>query len=359
MSEKGTEPGSAERKKKARQQGDSVHSRELLSAVALLGGVLALGGMSARFVPAWRTVFEQSLASAARLESSSDLQWRATVQRMLGPALLPLGLVMAASFSGASLVGVAQGGGLEIHPNAVGFRFEKLNPLTNAANLFSLRSATRFAKSIVPGAAMVLFGWHALRDLVIPMPVMSLVRLPHAFSAAYGLTLDAAFVTLAWSGLDYAVEWIAWNKRLRMTKQEVRDEMKQTQGSPQLRRRVRQAQNAMRKRKAKADISRASVVVTNPTHYAVALEFSFETMQAPTVLAKGRDLRAKALKDEARWAGVPLIENPPLARSLYASVEPGQAIPFELYAAVAGILAYLYRQKVEEKLRAERQRHGR
>ena len=99
----------------------------------------------------------------------------------------------------------------------------------------------------------------------------------------------------------------------------------------------------------------ASVVITNPTHYAVALEFSFETMQAPVVLAKGRDLFAAGIREEARWAGVPIIENPPLARSLYRMVEPGQSIPFELYSAVAGILAYLYRQKMEELMRRERQ----
>ena len=115
----------------------------------------------------------------------------------------------------------------------------------------------------------------------------------------------------------------------------------------------------MRRRKVKADLSRASVVVTNPTHYAVALEFSFETMSAPTVLAKGRDLHAAVIREEARWAGIPLIENPPLARSLYRMVEPGQSIPFELYAAVAGILAYLYQQQVEEKMRSQRQAQAR
>ena len=126
-------------------------------------------------------------------------------------------------------------------------------------------------------------------------------------------------------------------------------------GNPQIKAKVRQIQRAMRKRKVKADLSRASVVITNPTHYAIALAFSFETMSAPTVLAKGRDLLAAEIREEARWAGVPIIENPPLARSLYRLVEPGQSIPFELYAAVAGILAYLYRQKVEERVRRDRQ----
>jgi flagellar biosynthetic protein FlhB len=198
-----------------------------------------------------------------------------------------------------------------------------------------------------------------VKALMLPMPVMSLVRLPHAFEAAYGLALNAAWVTLGWSGLDYAVEWVAWNKRMKMTKQQMKDEMKEALGNPQVKGRIRQVQNAMRRRKVKADISKASVVITNPTHYAVALEFSFETMQAPTVLAKGRDLHAAEIREEARWAGVPMIENPPLARSLYRSVEPGQSIPFELYAAVAGILAYLYRQKVDEKVREERMRNVR
>jgi flagellar biosynthetic protein FlhB len=188
---------------------------------------------------------------------------------------------------------------------------------------------------------------------------MSLMRLPTALGTAYSLAVDAAWITLVWSGLDYAVEWVSWNNRMKMTKQQLKDEMKEAMGNPQTKMRVRQAQNAMRRRKVKADISKASVVITNPTHYAVALEFSFDTMQAPTVLAKGRDLHAAEIREEARWAGVPLIENAPLARSLYRAVEPGQAIPFELYAAVAGILAYLYRQKVEERMREERQKASR
>jgi flagellar biosynthetic protein FlhB len=95
------------------------------------------------------------------------------------------------------------------------------------------------------------------------------------------------------------------------------------------------------------------VVITNPTHYAIALEFDFETMEAPKLLTKGRNLLAEKIKEEARWAGVPIVENPPLARSLYRTVEPGEPIPADLYAAVAAILAYLFRRQVEEKMRRE------
>ena len=355
MSEKGTEQATPQRKKKAKEKGDIVRSRELLSAIAMLGGVMMLGFTARGFVSSWGKVYTESLRSAAVGEVNGEQRWNEAIRRMLEPALLPVGLVLAASFTGALVAGVAQVGGVEVHPNAIEPKFSKLNPVTNLGQLFSLRSATRVVKSLVPAAAMVVLGWGALKTLMLPMPVMSLARLPATFSAAYGLALDAAWITLGWSALDYAIEWRSWNERLKMSKQEMREEMKDAMGNPQIKGRVRQIQRAMRKRKVKADMSRASVVITNPTHYAVALEFSFETMQAPTVLAKGRDLLAAEIREEARWAGIPIIENPPLARSLYKTVEPGQSIPFELYAAVAGILAYLYRQKVEERMRRERQ----
>ena len=126
-----------------------------------------------------------------------------------------------------------------------------------------------------------------------------------------------------------------------------------------MKRRIAGLRRQMRRRALKADVSRASVVITNPTHYAVALEFSLERMEAPKVLAKGRDLLAAAIRDEARWAGVPIVENPPLARALYKQVEVGQSIPFALYAAVAGILAWIYRREVEEKMRAQRREAAR
>jgi flagellar biosynthesis protein FlhB len=359
MADKGTEQATPLRKKKARERGDGVHSRELLSAMAMLGGVIMLGVLSKEFVSSFGKVYLESLRSATGVggvgAQSGELLLSSAVRQILLPALLPVGLILAASFAGALISGVAQSGGLQFHPASLEFKFAKLNVVTNLGNLFSLRSATRVAKSLVPAAVMVVLGWGALKALMIPMPVMSLMRLPATFSAAYGLALDAAWVTLAWSGLDYAIEWRSWNQRLKMSKQEIREEMRDSMGNPQIKAKVRQIQRAMRKRKVKADMSRASVVITNPTHYAVALEFSFETMSAPTVLAKGRDLLAAEIREEARWAGIPIIENPPLARSLYKAVEPGQSIPFELYAAVAGILAYLYRQKVEERVRRDRQ----
>jgi len=154
------------------------------------------------------------------------------------------------------------------------------------------------------------------------------------------------------------VEWQSRESRLKMSREDMRDEFKETEGNPQIRGRIRNLQRQARRRKVKDDVAKAAVVLTNPTHYAVALSFDFTTMEAPRMVAKGRNLLAEEIKAEARWAGVPIIENPPLARSLYRSVEVGQPIPADLYAAVAAILAYLYRQRVEAELRERRAREA-
>jgi len=349
VSEKGTEQASEQRKQKAREKGDIVRSRELLSALAMLGGLLVLGASAKQFVSIWGEVFARSLQLGMGDVAAEGLD-RAVV-KILAPALVPTGLVLAASFGAALLAGVGQSGGLQIHPEALSFKLERLNPVANIGNIFSMRSLTRMAKSLRPAAVVVLLGVQAMKGLILPMPVMSVARLPTTLDVCFGLAVKAAWVMVGWSALDYAMERIAWNKKLRMSKQEMRDEMKETMGNPLVKGRIRRIQNAMRRRKVKADIKRASVVITNPTHYAVALEFSFESMQAPTVLVKGRNLHALKIREEARWAGVPIVENPPLARSIYKSVEEGQAIPFELYSAVAGILAFLYRQQVEKAAR--------
>jgi flagellar biosynthetic protein FlhB len=353
MSEQGTEQASQQRKEKARKQGDVVRSRELLSSVSILAGLLVMGASTRQFVSGWDQAYAHSLQlgmSDMQPDGFAGAMMQQAI-KILMPSLLPVAMVLIASFSAALLAGMAQSGGLQIHGEALAFKIERLNPVTNLGNIFSLRSMTRMAKSLLPAAVVIALGVKALRELVLPMPVMSLMRIPATLDACFDLAMKAAWVMVAWSGLDYAMERIAWNKKLRMSKQEVRDEAKETMGNPQVKGRIRRIQNAMRRRKVKADMSKASVVITNPTHYAVALEFSFESMLAPTVLVKGRNLHALRIREEARWAGVPIVENPPLARSLFKTVEEGQSIPYELYAAVAGILAFLYRQQVEKAAR--------
>ncbi len=352
-----TEQATPHRREKARREGDILHSRELTAAAATLAGVLALGMLGPRLLAGWRDAFAGFLAEGASGNWESAGSWAAGIRRLAVEVLSPVALVMAAVAAAALISGVVQTGGVSIHPGSVGFKFDRVNPLTNIRNLFSLRAASRLGKSLVPVALLSVFAVQRIaRQLEIPP--FSTARLELLGADVFGLLQAAAWLMFGWATIDYLLEWRSRESRLRMSKDDMREELKETEGSPQIRSRIRGLQRQMRRRKVKADVSRAAVVLTNPTHYAVALGFDFAEMDAPRVLAKGRNLLAEEIKAEARWAGVPIVENPPLARSLYRSVEVGQAIPVDLYAAVATILAYLYRQRVEGELRERRAREA-
>jgi flagellar biosynthesis protein FlhB len=352
-----TEQATPHRREKARREGDIVHSRELTSAAGTLAGVLCLGFLGEKLLNAFRASFASALdlGAADRWEVSALEPTLFAMRRILLSALLPVGFVLAAIAATAILAGILQTGGLEIHGNALGLRMDRINPAANLKNLFSIRAASRLGKSLLPAALLTVFTVQRIaRDLTIPP--FSTTRLEDLGNDVYGLLVATAWLLLAWALIDYIVEWRSRESRLRMSREEIKQEFKETEGSPQTRSRIRGIQRQMRRRKVKADVSKAAVVLTNPTHYAVALGFDFTIMDAPKVLAKGRNLLAEEIKAEARWAGVPIIENPPLARSLYRSVEVGRAIPVDLYAAVAAILAYLYRQRVEDEVRGRKTR---
>jgi len=352
-----TEQATPHRREKARKEGDILHSRELTAAAGTLAGVLMLGLVSERAMEAWRSSF------SGFLEAGSPRSWEtehlastvASLRAFSASALAPVGIAMAAAVCAALVTGIVQTGGLSLHAGAVGFRLDRISPLTNLRNLLSLRALARLGKSLIPAALLVVFAAQRIaREMAVPP--FSTGRLELLGADVYGLLVTAAGLLFAWAAVDYVVEWRSREARLKMSREDAREEFRETEGSPQIRNRIRNLQRQMRRRKVRADVSRAAVVLTNPTHYAVALAFDYMTMEPPKVLAKGRNLRAEEIKTEARWAGVPLVENPPLARSLYRSVEVGHAIPVALYQAVATILAYLYRQRMEQDLRAQRER---
>ena len=354
-----TERATPHRREKASKEGDILHSRELTAAAGTLAGVLALGLLGRRSLLAWHTTIAGFLdmGQPQRWEPSqlmpTVIALRRLAMQVFGPAMVVMGAVAA----GALAAGVVQTGGVSIHAGAAGLKFERVNPLSNAKSLFSLRAAGRIGKSLIPAAILAICAVQRVaRELSVP--AFSAVRLEMLGTDIFGLLQMAAWLLFAWAAVDYLIEWQSRESRLKMSKQDLRDEFRDTEGSPQVRGRIKNLQRQMRRRKVKNDVSRAAAVITNPTHYAVALGFDFNTMEAPKVLAKGRNLLAEEIKAEARWAGVPIIENPPLARSLYRSVEIGQAIPVDLYAAVASILAFLYRQRVEAEVRDRRAREA-
>ncbi len=347
-----TEQATQHRREKARKEGDILHSRDLTAAAGTLAGVIALGVLGGRTIESWREAFERFLVlgAPARWESATLAPTLVAIRRLMLAVLGAPAVVMAAVAVAALAAGMAQTGGVTVHGTAISFKPERINPMANIKNLFSLRAASRLGKSLIPASLLAVFAVQRMAHQ-LSIPPFSTERLEILGKDVYGLLLAAAWLLFGWSGIDYMVEWQSRESRLKMSRQDLRDEYKETEGSPQIRSRIRNLQRQMRRRRVKADVSRAAVVLTNPTHYAVALGFDFVTMEAPKVMAKGRNLLAEEIKAEARWAGVPIVENPPLARSLYRTVEVGQSIPVELYAAVAAILAYLYRQRVEAELR--------
>jgi flagellar biosynthetic protein FlhB len=354
-----TEQATQHRREKARKEGDVLHSRDLAAAAGTLAGVMVLGALGSHLLVVWREDFAAFLAlgSAARWEPAEIQPTLHALRRLTLGILTPVGAMMAAVAAASLGAGLVQTGGVSFYAGAVGFKLERINPASNLKNLFSLRAAARMAKSLIPAALLGVFAVERIgRQLTIPP--FSTERLRVLGADVYGLLLAAAWLLFAWSLIDYLVEWRSRESRLRMSREDLRDEFKETEGNPQIRGRIRNLQRQARRRRVKADVSKAAVVLTNPTHYAVALGFDFATMEAPKMLAKGRNLLAEEIKAEARWAGVPIIENPPLARSLYRSVEVGQPIPVDLYAAVAAILAYLYRQRLEAEMRERRAREA-
>jgi flagellar biosynthesis protein FlhB len=352
-----TEQASPHRREKARTDGDILHSRELTAAAGTLAGVLCLGFLGQRILDSFRNSFSAALDLGApdRWESSTLQPTLLAARHLAVSALVPVGIAVTAIAAAAMLAGILQTGGLQMSVGSIGFRLNRINPLSNGKDLFSLRAASRLGKSLLPASLLAVFAVQRIaRELTIPP--FSTSRLDSLASDIYGLLVAASWLLLGWALVDYVVEWRSRESRLMMSREEMKQEFKETEGSPQTRGRIRGLQRQMRRRKVKADVSKAAVVLTNPTHYAVALGFDFVTMDAPKVLAKGRNILAEEIKVEARWAGVPIIENPPLARSLYRSVEVGHAIPADLYAAVAAILAYLYRQRVEAEMRERRAR---
>lgn len=351
-----TEQATQHRREKAKREGDILVSRELTGAAALFAGVLGLRTAAPAILHAWQGSYAQFLAlgQCSAWEEPQLANTLSALQHLslgiLAPALLCASLTAAAALAVAML----QAGGVNFHPQSVSLKLDRINPLTNLKNIFSLRAAGRLGKSLIPASFVVVI---AVSEIAaqFKIPAFSNQRLADLGLRIYSMLLTAALILFGWSAVDYMIEWQSREQRLKMSREDLREEFKETEGNPQTRNRIRNLRHAMRRQKLRADVAKAAVVVTNPTHYAVALSFDFATMEAPKVLAKGRNLIAEEIKSEARWAGVPILENPPLARSLYRTVEVGQPIPVDLYATVAGILAYLYRERVQAEMRQKQQ----
>ena len=238
--------------------------------------------------------------------------------------------------------------GLNFNTEAISFKPDKLNPINGFGRMFSKRSLVELIKSLLKILIIGYFLYRFLSRQLLAMPQFIYFDLATSLGQMSKIVFNMAFqvigVIFLLGLMDYGYQKWQTTQDLKMTKQEVKDEMKQTEGDPQIKGKIRQKQRQMAMSRMMQEVPKADVIVTNPTHFAVALQYS-KGMPAPRVAAKGQDLVARRIKDIAREAHVPIVENRPLARALYASTEVGDLVPAELYQAVAEVLAYVYRLK--------------
>ncbi|HEY1462915.1 MAG TPA: EscU/YscU/HrcU family type III secretion system export apparatus switch protein [Terriglobales bacterium] len=343
-----TEKPTAQRRKKARDQGQIARSREFSSALAWGGAMTVLSWQVPEVARQWRGLLQNFLD----ISISEPLTATGPIMFWAGVAVLRWSVPILATAWALSLAGGMMQGGFIFSPEAMTPRFEKLNPVGKIGQMFSLAGLSGILKSLLPFSVILWIGISTVQNHW-QMVVQSAFLSTGAFigfiaNTLWSLCWKSALVLVGWAGADYLLVWWKLEGDLKMSKQEVKDDSRQSDGNPEIKGRIRRMQRQMRRRQMLKATEKASVVITNPTHYAVALQYDPE-MEAPIVVAKGRDLLAQEIKEVARWHGVAIMENKPLAQALFKTVEVGRTIPAKLYTAVAEILAFVFRTQAQAR----------
>lgn len=342
-----TEEPTARRLEKSREEGQVARSRELTTFVILFGGVLMLWSMGSSLYNNLGLMMEQAF-SFERLQVSEAgpmLQNVLELGQVALFSLLPLFAVMLL----LALVAPALLGGWVVSAKAMAPKFEKLNPLKGLKRIFSTQALAELgkaiAKTLLVGSVLTLFLWQQRQSF---MRLMSL-EVKEALGEAMGLAALACLLMILTLivvvAFDVPYQMFTHTKKLRMSKEEVKRENKETEGDPFVKGKIRQQQQAMARRRMMSEVPKADVIITNPTHYAVALQYDEHGMGAPKVIAKGTELVAQKIREIGDEHEVPRLEAPALARALYAHVDLGREIPAALYTAVAEVLAWAFQLK--------------
>lgn len=339
-----TEAPTQRRREEAREGGQIARSADLSAAAILLGGLLFLHwwgeGIFGRMLTLTKTYLGEDGFHTVDAQQVGALTRSVLIET--SQILLPF---MAALVVLAVLVNYLQIGWI-ITFKPITPSLDRLNPLSGLARMFSARSFVHLVMGILKMAVLILVAWWTLRDRIGLLASAS--GLSHLSIAAvatdllFTLGLRLAIVLLILAIVDYGYQRLRTEKDLRMTKEEVREELKRMEGDPKIKSRRRQVQMQIAMQRIRAAVPKADVVITNPTEFAVVLQYDSETMHAPRLTAKGTDYMAMRIREMAIAHGVPIVERPPLARAIYRQVEVGQEIPADLYKAVAEVLAYVY-----------------
>jgi flagellar biosynthetic protein FlhB len=345
-----TEKPTPKRLRDARERGQVAVSRDFSMALGSLAATGALVGAGTFLLHRMTTTIVNSLTRLG------DAPLRDVTADELMPLVTSGGLLVALTAGPIALAAAASGvlgsvaqTGFNFSTTPLVPSWQRLSPAFNIKRLGISRAGVDTLKAIVTSVILGILSWRIAKTLAIEAgaltwtgPVASADR---GWSASVKLLWQAGFALLAVGAADFGIQWWRLRSSLKMTKQEIKDEAKQAETNPEIKARVRRIQRDMVRRRMLQAVPKATVVLTNPTHYAVALEYKRDKTAAPVVVAKGADLLAMKIRELAREHSVPIVENPALTRALYKDCEIGDVIPGPLFGAVAEVLAYLIRIK--------------
>jgi flagellar biosynthetic protein FlhB len=348
-----TEAPTPRRRAEAREQGNIARSQDLTIAMMLLGVMYTLKASGPKLVMVLKSLVHSMLAPESLSDFSAAGATGAALHAIYsaGTALAPLLIAVVVI---ACVANVAQ----------VGFNFNvarlqpnlaALNPVRGAGRIFGSRSPMQLGMSIIKMGILGMVAYSALHNRILDITSVQTLSFFQIFglgsSLVYSIAMRVGVAMLIIAIIDYSFQRWRHERELRMSKQDVKEEMRRMDGDPKMKLRRRQVALAIAKRKLKKDVPTADVVVTNPTEFAIALKYDSKSMHAPRVIAKGQGTMAQRIREIAIESGVPILERKPLARALYKLVEVGQEIPEQFYAAVAEILAYVYELSGKSRIR--------
>ncbi len=352
FSEERTEPATPRKRRKEREEGRVAKSQDLGAATIIMTGLLGLL-VFGPFLFSRVMAFTTDIIALMGGESIHRAGWlymirNDTVITMLAP-WLPIGLAAAIS---ALIVTVSQVG-FVVTPKPLTPKMDRLNPISGLKKVLSLRSLVELVKGLMKAALLGFVIYYSLRNETPEL--VSAIRFPLEAGVSrllwklLTLSFRLAFLLLVLGIFDYVYQRWEFERSIKMSKQEIKEEYKQMEGDPQIKSKIRQKQRELARSRMMSSVPKADVVITNPVRLAVALKYDREAMEAPVVTAKGSGHLARKIRKIAEESGVPVVENRPLARSLYEIMEIGEEVPEEFYMAVAEVLAFVYSLRPEKK----------
>ena len=352
FSQERTEPATPRKRRKEREEGRVAKSQDLGAAVVILTGLFGLL-VFGRFMYSYMRDFLVEMIAFMGGSTLREAGWFAVLSRESIPASIlpwiPLGLMVAI---GGLIVTVAQVG-IELTTKPLIPKMDRFNPVSGLKKVISLRSLVELVKGLLKASLFAAVIYFALQkdtpELVAAIRYPLEIGVSQLFSKLLSLSFRLAFLLLVIAVFDYGYQKWEFERSIKMSKQEMKEEYKQMEGDPQIKGKIRQKQRELARSRMMSSVPKADVVITNPTHLAVALEYDREIMEAPVLVAKGSDFLARKIRELAEEHGVPVIENKPLARAIYESMEIGEEIPEHLYKAMAEVLAFIYKLKGKKR----------